>query len=81
MKNVLIRNVDDEIVADYKKAAVAHGRSLTAELRDGLVRARPHRRLVGPELVAFVHRLWESFPESASMSDSTALIREDRDSR
>lgn len=81
MKQVLIRELDDELFADYKQAATLNGRSVVAELRDGLARARPKRRLVGEDLVKSIHQLWEQLPDRTSMSDSTALIREDRDSR
>ena len=81
MKNLLIRDVEDEIIADYKRAAADHGRSLSAELRDGLSRARPRKGLVGDELVSFVHALWAQTSESAAAVDSTPGIRADRDSR
>lgn len=81
MKQVLIRNLDDEIFADYKQAAAQNGRSVVAELRDGLARARPKQRLVGEDLVRSIRQLWDQLPDRDLMSDSTALIREDRDSR
>lgn len=81
MGQVLIRDLDDALIADYKLAAARHGRSLAAELRDGLARSRPTRRLVGSELIDTIHRLWELNPDRELMSDSTLLIREDRDAR
>lgn len=41
MGQALIRNLDDELLADYREAAKANQRSLEAELRDALMRARP----------------------------------------
>ena len=39
MGQVLIRNLDDGVIAAYRSAAVANRRSLEAELRDALARA------------------------------------------
>jgi antitoxin FitA len=41
MGQALIRNLDDELLADYREAASANQRSLEAELREALRRARP----------------------------------------
>jgi antitoxin FitA len=41
MGQALIRNLDDDLLADYREAAKANQRSLEAELRDALRRARP----------------------------------------
>jgi plasmid stability protein len=41
MKQVLIRNVDESLLDDYREAAKLNGRSLEAELREALARARP----------------------------------------
>jgi antitoxin FitA len=41
MGQALIRNLDDELLADYREAAKANQRSLEAELREALRRARP----------------------------------------
>ncbi len=45
MAQALIRNLDDDVAADYKAAAKANGRSYEAELRDMLVRNRPITRM------------------------------------
>lgn len=39
MGQVLIRNLDDAILTDYRRAAKDHGRSLEAKLRDALALA------------------------------------------
>lgn len=44
MAQALIRNLEDELVAEYKEAAQRNGRSLEAELREALRRARPVAR-------------------------------------
>jgi plasmid stability protein len=41
MGQVLIRNLDDQILADWREIAAANGRSLEAELREALRRAKP----------------------------------------
>jgi plasmid stability protein len=41
MGQTLIRNLDDDLLADYREAAKANQRSLEAELREALRRARP----------------------------------------
>lgn len=81
MGQVLIRGLDDEVLADYRRAAADGGRSLEAELRDGLTRARPKRTLQREELIALVHELWAMTPESSAVVDSTPGIRDDRDRR
>ena len=81
MGQVLIRNLDDGLIEDFRQYAADRGRSLEAELRDALAAMRPKRRLSGDELIALAHRLWAEVPDRAAMSDSTAAIRQDRDSR
>lgn len=43
MGQVLIRNLDDDMVEEFRISAKANGRSLEAELREVLKRARPNR--------------------------------------
>ena len=81
MGQVLIRNLDDALIADFKQAAVRNGRSLEAELRDALAAARPRRRLTTEEKFALSRALTALTPPEARLMDSTPLIREDRDSR
>jgi plasmid stability protein len=81
MGQVLIRNLDDALIADYKRAAAGHGRSLEAELREVLATMRPRTRLSKEELVALSRQLRAGTPASASAVDSVQLIRDDRDSR
>lgn len=82
MGQVLIRNLDDALIEDYKRAAADRGRSLEAELRDTLERTRPRqKRLSGEALRALAHELWEMTPPEAAEVDSTPVIRADRDAR
>jgi antitoxin FitA len=81
MGQVLIRNLDDALIADYKRAAADHGRSLEHELRHALAAMRPKRQLNRDELIALSERLRADTPPASAAVDSTPLIREDRDSR
>ena len=77
MANLTIRNIDDEVVEALKARAKHHNRSLEAELRQILcdhVR-RPWR---GAEFVARARRVAALTPD-VPQTDSTLLIREDRD--
>ncbi|MDF0489365.1 hypothetical protein PX554_14605 [Sphingomonas sp. H39-1-10] len=81
MGQVLIRNLDDGLLEDFRRAAKDGGRSLEAELRDALQRSRPARkRLSKEELVALSHRMRASTPPGVGSIDSTDIIREARDS-
>lgn len=79
MAQALIRNLDDDLLDDYRQAAKRNQRSLEAELREGLARSRPKHRLSPEELTVFTHRLWANIPASARTADSTAYIRAMRD--
>ena len=77
MPNLLIRDLDDNVLQGLKAAAKAHGRSLQAEIHDVLRRANTRNLAETRRLSA----RWLRRLKSRSHSDSTALIREDRDSR
>ena len=81
MAQALIRKLDDDLLADYRHAAKQNGRSLEAELREGLARSRPKRKLSREELIAFTHALWKRVPDSAAAIDSTPYIRAMRDAQ
>ena len=77
MANLLIRDLDDEVVKQLKAAAKAHGRSLQAEIHDALRRA-------GTRSLAETRRVsarWLKRLGDRRLSDSSVLIREDRDTR
>jgi plasmid stability protein len=76
MANLLVRDLDEEVLKRLKAAAKAHGRSLQAEIHHILQRASTRnlaetRRLSAP----WLKRLRES------QSDSSGMVREDRDQR
>ena len=75
--NLLIRDLDDDVVRQLKAAAKAHGRSLQAEIHDALQRA-------GTRSLAETRRVsarWMKRLSDRKLSDSSTLIREDRDAR
>jgi plasmid stability protein len=77
MTNLLIRDLDDEVLARLKATAKAHGRSLQAEIHEVLESASIRSLADTRRLSAkWLKRLGDS-----SRSDSTRLIREDRDAR
>ncbi|HEV7923410.1 MAG TPA: hypothetical protein VGR02_21715 [Thermoanaerobaculia bacterium] len=76
MANLLIRNVDKAMVERLKKHAAANKRSLQAELQAILERAATVHTMEESRRIA------ERFQRELSgrkHSDSTELIREDRD--
>ena len=78
MAQVLVRNLDERVVAALKRRAELHGRSLEQELRDTLTQAA---RLSGEERIALARRVRGMTPRDVVQTDSAALIREDRDTR
>ena len=77
MPNVLVRNVDAGVLKNLKGAAQAHGRSLQAEIHD-VLRHASDRSLVKTQSLS---ARWLKRLGTSSHSDSTTLIREDRDQR
>lgn len=77
MANVLLRHLDDDLLKQLKAAAKAHGRSLQAEIHEVLRHAATRSLAETRRLSA----LWLKRLRTSSHSDSTALIREDRDAR
>ena len=79
MPNLLIRNLPEETVAALKARAARQGRSLQQELRLALERLALERHADGAEAA---DRIRERLLASGRVfTDSTELIREDRDSR
>jgi len=76
MGSVVIRNLDDSVLARYRCRAKLHGRSLEAELRDALTAAAP---LAPEQKMALSSKLRAMSPGWSG--NSADLIREDRDSR
>jgi len=78
MANLTVRNLDDGVVEKLKARAKNNNRSLEAEVRHTLATStqRPWR---GAELVARADRIAAMTPKGVTQTDSTLLIREDRD--
>lgn len=77
MAQVIIRNLDDSVVNALKRKAKSHRRSLEQELREMLNQAA---KPVRDELVAEIDRIRAMTPPKIQ-TDSTELVREDRDRR
>ncbi len=77
MASVTIRNLDDAIVKELKQQAKSHNRSLEAELREILSREIDHRKKMA-RLRRESRRIAAMTPD-VPQTDSTLLIREDRD--
>jgi antitoxin FitA len=78
MGQLIVRNLDDRIIDALKTRAARQQRSLEAELRVILERAAAERVIDIAEARARAEQISRSL-EGRSHSDSTALIREDRD--
>ena len=78
MAQVLVRNLDDRVVAALKRKAELRGHSLEKELREILASAA---RLSGEERVQVSRRMRAMTPAGIRQTDSAKLIREDRDRR
>ena len=76
MGQVLIRSLDDDVIAAYRAAAVANDRSLEAELREALKRAKPvdvgDRRALAMQVRALL-------PVNIPGEDGADIIRRYRD--
>ena len=79
MGSILIRNLDEDVVAAWKKRADVNGRSLQAELHAELsASVKTQRKAEALEIARQIRA--RSKPELLGC-DSWELIREDRDSR
>lgn len=79
MGDILIRNVDDAVIAAWKKRAAQNGRSLQAELHAELSAAVQANRKA--EIAQEVRQLRSQADMSKLGCESWELIREDRDTR
>ena len=76
MAQVLVRQLDNKVVARLKKRAKEHGRSLQSEVKTILEEAVPDYEQAWKRIDALRSRLKRS---GRTFSDSTELIREDRE--
>ena len=79
MGQVLIRNLDDELLADFRDAAKRNQRSLEAELRDALERVRPVSARRRRELLEISRKIRAMTPPGVKQTPAETLVREDRE--
>ncbi len=79
MGQALIRNIDDDLLADYRAAAAGNQRSLEAELREALKRAKPITPSRKDELLARLAEIRAMTPKGVVQTPSEQLVRDDRD--
>lgn len=80
MAQALIRKIKDETLEAFRAVAREKGRSLEAELRDLIESNRPALKKNSAELLRLSAELQAMAPpEGPETSDSTLLIRWDRD--
>ena len=79
MGQALIRNIDDDLLADYRAAAADNQRSLEAELREALKRAKPITPMRKDELLARLAEIRAMTPKGVAQTPSEQLVRDDRD--
>ena len=77
MGNLTVRNLDDRVIAELKQEAKRNERSLEAEIRH-LLTQRVSSRLRVADFLERSERLAET-TTGTSQTDSTMLLREDRD--
>lgn len=78
MGQVLIRNLEERLLDDYRTAAKESGRSLEAMLREALRVMRPITRQRREELIEEARRIRAMTP-NVPQTPSEQLVREDRD--
>ncbi|MBA2936292.1 hypothetical protein HZF05_19595 [Sphingomonas sp. CGMCC 1.13654] len=79
MGQVLIRNLDDSLIADYREAAQRNQRSLEAELREALARVRPMIGRRRQDVLDELARIRAMAPKGVAQTPASQLVREDRD--
>lgn len=79
MAQVLIRNLDDQLLADYRAAAERNKRSLEAELREALAAVRPMTAKRRDELLTRLRAIRAMTPAGVKQTPAEVLVREDRD--
>jgi antitoxin FitA len=78
MAQALIRNLDDELLADYRAAASLNRRSLEAELREALRRARPVPPARRAQVLARLAQIRSMTPD-VRQTPSEDIVRRERD--
>ncbi|MDE8652970.1 FitA-like ribbon-helix-helix domain-containing protein [Novosphingobium album (ex Liu et al. 2023)] len=81
MGQILIRNLDDDLIADYREAAARNNRSLEAEIREALRILRPKSAKRREELLELSRRISAMTPKGVVQTPSEDLVRADRDGK
>ncbi|PXW71649.1 hypothetical protein C7451_11293 [Blastomonas natatoria] len=82
MGQVLIRKISDETLKSYRALARERGTSLEAELRDIIEAHRPLIKKPAAQLRQMSEKALALRPPGAPLgSDSTLIVREDRDTQ
>lgn len=79
MGQILIRNLDDDLIADYREAAARNQRSMEAEVREVLRVMRPRKPLSKEDLLARLAEIRAMTPPGVKQTPAEELVREDRD--
>ena len=79
MAQVLIRNLDEQLLNDYRAAAERNKRSLEAELREALAAVRPMTGRRREDLLAKLREIRAMTPRDVQQTPAQVLVREDRD--
>lgn len=77
MASLLVRNLDEKIIRRLKENARRNGRSLQGEAKEILTNGA---KLTAVETLEMLQE-WKKRFKGRKFSDSTAMIRKDRDSR
>lgn len=78
MARVLIRNLDEKVLAAFRLKAELHNRSLEQEIKEVLSAAA---RFTPAERVTLAQRVRSMTPKNVNQTDSAELVRRDRDAR
>ncbi len=78
MAQALIRNLDDDLLQDYRALAKRNRRSLEAELREALHRMRPRQGKSHEELLDLSRRIRAMTPDVAQ-TPAEEVVRALRD--
>jgi antitoxin FitA len=79
MGQIVIRNLDDALLADYREAAKRHNRSLEAEVREALRIMRPKSPRRVEELLELSRKVRAMTPPGVPQTPSEVIVREIRD--
>ncbi len=81
MGQALIRNLDDDLLADYREAARRNQRSLEAELREALALVRPISVKRKEQLLTRLAEIRALTPDGVVQTPSEQIVRDDRDGK